>query len=159
MPRRFVTGLVVSLTAVALAAVSASPASTAPRTISVFAVGTWSMELDTTETTPTKVGDRFAFGGDLYRWAGAKRGARAGRFEVFSTRTAPNTNTFVGTLLLPAGKLFITGSSPENGSDGTQELAVIGGTRSYAGAHGSLVVRDIGREESNTSSLSIRLAD
>jgi hypothetical protein len=156
MSRRSVAGLAAALTGLTLAG-AASTAPPEPQTISVLAVGTWSLELDTTEATPTKVGDRFAFGGALYAWAGSKRGNRIGRFEVFSTRTAPNTNSSTATLTLPAGRLFVVGASPEVGPPGPEQLAVVGGTKDYAGVRGTVTVRDLGREDSNRSALLIRL--
>ena len=157
MSRRSWTGLAVAVATLLFVAGTASPATPKPQTISVLAVGTWFMELDTMESTPTKVGDRFAFGGGLYAWAGLRRGKRVGRFEVFSTRTAPNTNSSVATLTLPAGKLFVVGASPEVGPPGPEELAVVGGTKAYAGARGTVTVRDLGREDSNKSALTVRL--
>ena len=81
MSHRSWTGLAVAVATLSFVAGTASPSAPSPRTISVLAVGTWFMELDTTEATPTKVGDRFAFGGGLYAWAGLRRGKRVGRFE------------------------------------------------------------------------------
>ena len=157
MSRRSITSLAVAVATLSLVASTASPAAPKSQTISVLAVGTWFMELDTTEATPTKVGDRFAFGGGLYAWAGRTRGARVGRFEVFSTRTAPNTNSSVATLTLPGGRLFVVGASPEVGPRGPEELAVVGGTKDYAGARGIVTVRDLGREDSNKSALTVSL--
>jgi hypothetical protein len=55
--------------------------------------------------------------------------------------------------VVPVGQLFVVGSGPEESP--TSVLAVIGGTKAYAGARGSLTVK--GGPDSNKSSLIVRL--
>jgi hypothetical protein len=108
-------------------------------------------------------GDGFTFSDPLYRWAGAKRGARVGRVDGHCTFTQvdfgpPETATSycVATVFLPAGQVVVAkhlrfaGEGPQ-----TFSIAVVGGTGRYSNARGQATIRDIGTE--GNSAVTLRL--
>jgi hypothetical protein len=111
-------------------------------------------------------GDQFAIADDLYKWAGIKRGARAGRVRgigTFQTGFGPNfsrpaTVLFVAQASLPGGTVLVQGYGqvkPHGPSKFT--FPVIGGTGIYANARGYVVVRDLGTGDSNNSNVDFHL--
>ena len=102
---------------------------------------------------PPVGGDQFAFTHTLYRWAGAKQGARIGRLHVvatFLTGFGPRFShsalmLFEAQAYLPGGSVLAQGYERLR-PDGPNRLtlAVIGGTGTYANVRGQVDVRDIG---------------
>jgi hypothetical protein len=109
-----------------------------------------------------QAGDRFALTDGLYRWAGAKRGARLGRLEVLCTfqtvGTARATSLCTGQAFLPAGTVLVEGYLPLN-FDGPSKftLPVVGGTGGYANARGYVRIRDLGNGNSDKSNIDFHL--
>ena len=113
---------------------------------------------------PPAGGDQFAFTHTLYRWAGAKQGARIGRLNVlatFLTGFGPQFShsallLFEAQAYLPGGSVLAQGYErlrPDGPNRFT--LAVIGGTGTYANVRGQVDVRDI--RTSGKSSIVFRL--
>ena len=97
-------------------------------------------------------GDRLFLVDTLYTWNHGKRGARVGHVE--------STLTFMsafgrhgaaveisGQMFLPGGSLFITGIARVGQGPSHFTLPVLGGTGAYAGARGTIDLRDLGRSE------------
>jgi len=107
-------------------------------------------------------GDSFASTDGLYKWAGTKRGARAGRLETYCTvmyeSDAGFTGFCTGQAFLPSGTVLAQGfvrfsfNGPARFS-----LPVVGGTGTYANVRGSVRVRDLGNGDSGISSLELDL--
>jgi allene oxide cyclase-like protein len=143
-------------TAVALLAVASASGQRGPQVISILAVSeTFHLIGGISEDRPPQVGDRFGFGGSLFNWEGRKRGKRIGRFEVLVTATSERGGYLTGTGFLPAGQILIAGFTPFTESS-IERYAVIGGTGRYAGARGTVTVRNLGADSDN-SALVIRL--
>jgi hypothetical protein len=100
-----------------------------------------------------RAGDQFPISEDLYKWAGAKRGARVGRdagTAAFLTVTKTGGSiVFNVQANLPGGTIVVTGLGPATNGPQTFNLAVIGGTGIYANAHGYVKVRGIGENKTN----------
>src|SRR5262245_34356569 len=86
--------------------VAAAAASVKPQTFSLLEVDTSFVPIggwDEMSNAPPAIGQGFAFGGILYKWAGARRGKAAGRIAAMCTR-ATNTHFLCnGSLFLPGG--------------------------------------------------------
>ncbi len=112
---------------------------------------------------PTPLGARFEFTDALYKWAGRKRGARAGRLEGLCTATrlslAARSETIFcnATAFLPAGEILFAGHIVFSEHTNTFAVVVIGGTGSYAGARGFVKITNIGPPDSNKSNFEIHL--
>jgi hypothetical protein len=100
-------------------------------------------------------GDHFAFTDDIYRWHGAKRGARVGHATIEAIVIGPNLSRLSAVAYLPGGTLVVYGDNSL--SSRSQKLSVIGGTGIYATARGELLVRNIGGENTNTSAITVWL--
>jgi Dirigent-like protein len=100
-------------------------------------------------------GDRFAFTDDIYRWHGARRGARVGHATIDAVVIGPNLSRLSAVAYLPGGTLVIFGDNSLSAR--SQKLSVIGGTGIYATARGELLVRNIGGENTNNSAITVRL--
>jgi Allene oxide cyclase barrel like domain len=100
-------------------------------------------------------GDRFAFTDQLFKWAGAKRGAHLGRVAGLCTFTRVTPPTFgahcAASFLLPAGQIYVGGfvSFPDGPLD--FDVPVLGGTGRYSNARGFVHIRDLGNGESGKS--------
>jgi hypothetical protein len=101
------------------------------------------------------IGDQFITIDGLYAWAGTKRGDRVGRAHVIGTIVSPATAVISATAVLRDGTVQVEGVL--NFTSRVSTLAVTGGTGRYAGARGTLTVRNIGGDESSRSSIVIRL--
>lgn len=95
-------------------------------------------------------GDRVFLVDTLYAWKGGKRGARVGHIEstltfmsAFGSHGA--TVEISGQMFLPGGSLFITGIGHVAQGPNHFRLPVLGGTGTYAGARGTIDLRDLGR--------------
>ena len=101
----------------------------------------------TDEVAPkgTSVGDQFFFTGALTR-----NGKPAGRLEDMDVVVDRRIEGFArwATLLLPEGTIVAAGGGGNRGASGwhptaEDRLAILGGTRAYAGATGEITVRDL----------------
>ena len=106
------------------------------------------------ENQPPQIGNRIAFSGSFYRRAGTKRGKRIGPFDALVTVTSPHWGYLTATGILPGGSILVAGRSPPFDLP-IERYAVIGRTGRYAGASGTLAVRDI--RNTNNSALVFRL--
>ena len=111
-------------------------------------------------------GDQFAFVNNLYKWAGTKRGARAGHdkgIATFLTGFGPDfshkaTALFVAQAFLQGGTILIQGFGQINPNGPSKyTFPIVGGTGKYANARGYLNVRDLGDGNGNTTNLEFHL--
>jgi hypothetical protein len=111
---------------------------------------------------PPQGGDSFASTDGLYKWAGTKKGARAGRLETFCTVSFASGSAFTvfckGEAFLAAGSVLAEGwgTFPFSGP-AKFTLPVVGGTGAYANVRGTVHVRDLGNGNGNNSSLELDL--
>jgi hypothetical protein len=115
---------------------------------------------------PPVGGDQFAFNHNLYKWAGTKKGARAGHLQVLGTFVTGFGSDFSrkATALIDAqaylqgGTVFAEGYGTFN-SDGPSKftLPVVGGTGTYANVRGYVNVRDLGDGNQGKSNLEFHL--
>jgi hypothetical protein len=148
---------------------SSASAISRPQTFSLLEVSTPNSEHplgDVTFDRPPRGGDSFAITNQLYKWAGTKRGARAGHDEVvitFVTDFGPNfshpaTVLIVGQVFLQGGSLLAQGYGRVN-PDGPARftLPIVGGTGTYANARGYLKTRDLGNGQQDKTNLEFHL--
>jgi len=141
--RRFSAVLVVVFATLSLLVASPASGQQQAQVISVLAVGEQSHPISGfAEDRPPQVGDSFAFSGSFYQWAGQKRGKRIGRFEALITVTSTRWGYLTATGSLPGGLILIAGRTPLFDAP-VERHAVIGGTGRYAGARGTLTVKNI----------------
>jgi hypothetical protein len=166
--RKYGIVLALVVSSVAFWASSAS-AIKGPQTFSLLEVSTPTSDQplgDFTFDRPPVGGDRTAFTNELYKWAGTKRGARAGRDQVMITFitgfgsdvSKKATALFTAQAYLQGGTIFVEGYAqlnPNGPFKGT--LPVVGGTGTYANARGYLNVRDIGDGNQNKTNLEFHL--
>jgi hypothetical protein len=157
---RFKVGLALVCTlAGALMSVGASSGSVRSQTIRL-------LEIDTSFTPtggfsfsanrPPAPGEGFAFGGTLYKWAGARRGAAVGHLAAMCTVVTKTVALCNGAIFLAGGKLELLAPTNIN-SNGGDDIAIVGGTGAYVGAQGHMQSTPIGGPDSNKSSLVIHL--
>jgi hypothetical protein len=111
-------------------------------------------------------GDQVGFSNTLYKWAGTKKGARAGRDQgliTFMKGFGPDfsqkaTAHFVVQIYLQGGTILIEGYGQIN-PDGPAKYTfpVVGGTGKYDNARGYLNVRDLGDGNQNKTNLEFHL--
>jgi hypothetical protein len=139
--------------------VATSLAAVKPQTINLLEVDTSFTPIggwDETSDAPPAIGQGFAFGGTLYKWAGARRGKAVGRIAAMCTVVTKTHFLCHGALFLPGGVLellapvSLEGNAPLN-------IPVVGGTGAYAGVQGVMRSTPIGGDDSNKSSLVIHL--
>jgi hypothetical protein len=111
-------------------------------------------------------GDRFAFKSGLYKWAGAKRGARIGRDEGICTFIRVPTSSTGGFsasahcaagMHLPAGEVLLEGFVQFGEGPATFDIPIVGGTGSYASARGYVHIHDLGGGDIGHSSLTFHI--
>jgi hypothetical protein len=103
-------------------------------------------------------GDRFTFTDQLYKWAGAKRGAHVGRVEGLCTFTKISTSgglkataQCTASFFLPAGQVGVAGFVDFTDGPLNFVVPVIGGTGDYANARGYIRIRDLGGGDTGKS--------
>ena len=100
-----------------------------------------------------RAGDQFPISENLCKWAGAKRGAKVGSDHGAATVQTPTKNcgfaSFNVQLNLSGGTILVGGMGSIAQGGTTYTLTVIGGTGKYAGAHGSVKVRDLRGNDEN----------
>ena len=115
---------------------------------------------------PPVGGDQFAIYDKLYKWAGTKKGAPAGRvvgLGTFQTGFGENfshsaTVLFVAQAYLQGGTVLVQGYGQTNpNGPSTFTLPVIGGTGKYDNVRGYIVVRDLGNGNQSKSSVEFHL--
>ena len=152
--------LLSALTATAAGLVfGASPGSAGDqaRVISLLSVqqGGNLIDVDRSGGGPT-LGDQFIFTDGLYRWNGNKRGKRVGTTHGIATIGSPTKAFFTGTISLPGG--LIQGAGYFSFTAHVETIIVLGGTGRYNNAGGEITITKLGGENSNNSSMVVRLA-
>jgi hypothetical protein len=151
-----------SLGVVAAAAVVSAtlPASaiTRPQVFNLIDVEVSSTPLDPganfDENALPELGSRFILTDALYKWAGRKRGARAGRLEAICTFTKIEKRVAVtafceGTWYLPQGQILGAAFLRFAEEASAFRIAVLGGTGAYANARGFIKITDLRSGNSN----------
>src|SRR5579864_1858427 len=144
----------------ALMSVGGSSGSVKPQTIrlleidnSFAGIGGYSLN----SNRPPGPGEGFAFGGIVYKWASAKRGAAVGHLAAMCTVVTKTVALCNGAIFLPGGKLELLTPSNLNNDTAPTDIAIVGGTGAYVGAQGYMHSTTIGGPDSNKSSLVIHL--
>ena len=105
-------------------------------------------------------GDQFPISETLYKWAGTKKGAAAGRDLGIATFVnvgkTSQTTLFTVTAYLNGGTLFVDGMARTINGPASLTLPIVGGTGTYAGAKGYVTVRPLGTS-GNYSNLEFHL--
>jgi hypothetical protein len=167
MRRQWLVPALVVLSAALLA--SSASAIGSPRTFSLLEVSTPTSDQpmgDFTFDRPPVGGDQFAVTNELYAWAGTKKGARVGRDEVVLTFVTGFGSDFskkaivlfVAQVYLPGGSILVEGYGRVNPNGPSKyTFPVVGGTGSYAGVGGYVIVRDLGNGQTNRTNLQFHL--
>ena len=139
------TLLAASAAAMLLAAQASAAAPTTLRLLDVSVGATPAFDAGTGDPRP---GDRVYLRDALYRWEGAKRGARAGSIDAtltFMSSFGPHgaTAEISGQLFLAGGSLRVGGVVHLSGGPSRFDLPILGGTGRFAGAGGVLHSRDL----------------
>jgi hypothetical protein len=140
-------------------ALATSSAAVKPQTINLLEVDTSFTPIggwDETSNGPPAIGQGFAFGGILYKWAGARRGKAVGHIAAMCTVVTKTHFLCNGALFLPGGVLELLAPVSLVG-DAPLNIPVVGGTGAYVGAQGVMHSTSIGGGDSNKSSLVIHL--
>jgi hypothetical protein len=140
----------------AVAAPAAAPPG--PPTITLHFFDITSRSAATSPNERPKLGDRFWFEDQLYRWNGAKRGAHAGHVEGTAVVLGgpPPIAVLSATAFVPGATLDIQGVTSFTST--TNTYAVIGGTGAFATARGEVIVRTLGNpQNSNRNAVTVRL--
>ena len=137
--------------------VSSGAAGDRARVISLLSVqqGGSLIDVDRSGGGGPTLGDQYIFTDGVYQWNGRKRGKRIGTTHGIATITAPTTAFFTGTMSLPGGQ--IQGAGYFNFTAHVERIIVLGGTGRYNNAGGKVTITKLGAENSNNSSLVIRL--
>ena len=136
---------------------ASSAAGDQQRVISLLSVqqGGSLIDVDRSGGDGPTLGDQYIFTDGLYEWHGTKRGKRIGTTHGIATITSPTTAFFTGTMSLPGG--LIQGAGYFNFTGHVETIIVLGGTGKYSNAGGEVTITKLGSENSNNSSLVIRL--
>jgi hypothetical protein len=166
MKKRLVVPVALVALLMSILTTSASAISS-PRVIRLVDVTAREVQLGSfTFERPPAGGDQFAFVDRLYRWAGTKRGAPAGRVDgmaTFITGFGPNFSRralalFVAQAYLPGGSVLVQGYARINpNGPSTFTFPIVGGTGAYDNVRGFVKVRNLGNGEGNASALEIHL--
>lgn len=145
--------LLVALAAGAATLVLGAGAATAgtPRVIHLLDLSEGATPAFDAGTGAPRAGDRVFLRDGLYAWKGSKRGARVGHVEAtltflsaFGARGA--TVEISGQMFLPGGSLRVDGLGRVTQAANRFTLPVVGGTGVYAGARGTVNLRDVGAD-------------
>ena len=132
----------------------AQDTTTVLRYVDVEEGGTF-VDVDQSGRFEPTIGDQFISTDGLYAWAGTRRGERVGRVHVIGTIISPTMASISATAVLRGGSVQVEGL--QLFSSRVITLAVTGGTGRFAGARGTVTVRQIGGENSTRSSVVLRL--
>jgi Allene oxide cyclase barrel like domain len=158
MMLRFCVLAATTATAVGLVlGVSPGAAGDHARVISLLSVeqGGNLVDVDQSGGRGPTLGDQYIFTDGLYQWQGTRRGKRVGTTHGIATITSPTTAFFTGTMSLPGGQ--IQGAGYFSFTAHVETIIVLGGTGRYRDAGGDVTITKLGGENSNNSSLVIRL--
>ena len=163
-------GLVLAVLAVLAAALGASGASglSSPKTFSLLDISSNDVQPINgfTFNRAPQGGDAFAIKDTLYKWAGTKKGAPAGRVQgigTFITGFGPDftqnaTVLFMAQAFLQGGSILVEGYATQRANGPSKfTLPIIGGTGIYANARGTVTVRDLGDGQGNNSNVDFRV--
>jgi hypothetical protein len=115
---------------------------------------------------PPVGGDQFAFIHTLYKWAGTKKGARAGRLNVVVTFVTGYGSRFDHPALvlidaqayIAGGTVMASGYGHVNANGPAKlTLPIVGGTGIYANVRGYVKVRDLGNGNINKTNIEFHL--
>ena len=157
-------GVVLAMIALLVAAWGASASAlNSPKVFSLLEVSGQTLPVNGFAFQRAPVGgDQFGFVDTLYKWAGTKRGARAGRVQGLGTFVTVGaeggTIMFVGQAYLQGGTVLVQGYAqfPANGPS-TFTLPVVGGTGIYDNVRGYVKVRDLGNGNQDKQNLEFHL--
>ncbi len=128
---------------------SGAGAADAPQVLHLLDLSETSTPAFDAGTGEPRPGDRVFLRDGLYAWKGTKRGARVG--SVTSTLTFVSafgahgaTIELAGQLFLHGGSLRVEGIGQVGQGPSRFTLPIVGGTGSYAGARGTVELRDLG---------------
>jgi hypothetical protein len=116
--------------------------------------------------TPPVGGDQFAINDSLYKWAGTKKGAPAGRvvgLGTFQTGFGADfshkaTALIVAQIYLQGGTVLIQGYGQLNPNGPSKfRFPVVGGTGKYDNVRGYVIVRDLGNGQQSKSNVEFHL--
>ena len=162
-------GVVFALCAVSIAVwVTSASAISSPQTFSLLEVsGNNDQPLgDFTFDRPPAGGDRIAFTSKLYKWAGTKKGAPAGRDQVMITFitgfgsdfSMKATALFTAQVFLQGGTIFAEGYGQINPNGPSKyRFPILGGTGKYDNVRGYVNVRDLGNGNGNKTNIEFHL--
>ena len=164
--RRFVAIAVIAASA-ALVGISTASALNSPRVFDLLdAPPGFDQPMGFSFEQPPVGGDRFGFRHTLYRWDGARRGARVGHLQVvityvtgFGARfTHPALTLIDAQAYIPGGTVVALGYAHIT-ADGPTRLTVpvVGGTGIYANVRGFVKVRDLGNGNNDRTNLQFHL--
>jgi hypothetical protein len=148
---------------------SSASAIGSPQTFSLLEISTENGQQpmgDFTFTRPPVGGDQLAFRNDLYKWAGTKKGARAGRDQVMITFVTgfgtdfshQATALFSAQVYLQGGTIFAQGYGQLNPNGPSKyTFPIVGGTGTYANVRGYAKVRDLGDGNQNKTNIELHL--
>jgi hypothetical protein len=145
-------GLTLAVASAAVALAAQASAANGPTTLHYLDISVGATPAFDAGTGEPRPGDRLYLRDALYHWQGAKRGARAGHAEAtltFMSSFGPGggaTGEITGQLFLAGGSIRIGGIVHISDGPSRFELPVVGGTGRFAGARGSLLVRDLDAE-------------
>ncbi len=122
-------------------------------------IGGW----NPTGDSPPAAGQGFTFTSALFKWAGTKKGAPLGHDQVVCLVTYVDLS--VGsvrlqcnaTVSLPGGGIQLAGLS--NFANPVTNVAVVGGTGTYAGAQGTARITSLSGGNSNNSAYILRITN
>ena len=143
-----------ALSAVCAGALALSASAAGPPTTTLQFMDITTSFSATSNAQVAKLGDTFTFHDTVYKWNGRKRGAAVGHVDVLGEALNASVTRVSAVATLPGGTLVIFG---DTGAGNGSQLAVVGGTGSYAGARGELLVHGIAGPNSNKSAITIRL--
>jgi hypothetical protein len=160
--RKRVAMLALVVVPLVVVAASASASSSSQQVFSLLAVSHNAQPINgfMFDRAP-RAGDQFGIADTLYKWAGTKRGARAGRDTGIGTfqSVARNSQTvlFAVQVYLGGGSMFVEGMGRTVEGPANLTLPILGGTGKYAGASGYVNVRPLGGSNGNNSNLEFHL--
>ena len=141
-------GMVAATAVLGALTAAGSPAAAAkPQTLDVLEVDTsfaGTGGFNASGHKPPAVGQGVVIKGRLYTLTGHKQGSHLGALRIectFTNSTGGSICTAV--LVLPAGKLVVSGPTPGN-STTAHALPILGGSGRYAAAKGHIAIKPIG---------------
>ena len=150
-------GVVLALVIVSVAVwIASASASSSPQVFSLLGVSQPAQPINGYMFgRAPRAGDQFGIADNLYKWAGTKRGARAGHDQGIGTfqnvGKTSQTALFTVTVYLSGGTMFVEGMDKTINGPSSLTLPILGGTGKYAGASGYVAVRPLGTNGNNSN--------